>query len=136
MPSRPRILVTGAGVTGGEVLRQLAASEQKARALVRNSERAEPFRRLGIELIEGNFASKGDWRRALAGIDRVFLITTFHDDAEVWHAEFLEAAKDSRVEHVVKLSGMSVSPTSPAEIHRRMSQCDEALKGAGLKYTI
>jgi uncharacterized protein YbjT (DUF2867 family) len=32
------ILIAGAGVTGGEVLRQLVAADRKARALVRRNE--------------------------------------------------------------------------------------------------
>jgi uncharacterized protein YbjT (DUF2867 family) len=31
---------------------------------------------------------------------------------------------------------MTVSPSSPAEFHRQMSECDEALKASGLGYTI
>lgn len=102
-----RILVSGAGVTGGEVLNRLAAADLKARALVRNPARAETFRRLGIELVEGVFARESDWRRALDGASRVFLINTADRDAVAWHAAFLAAAKESRVEHVVQLSGMS-----------------------------
>jgi uncharacterized protein YbjT (DUF2867 family) len=131
-----RILVTGAGVTGGEVLRQLTAANRKAYALVRNPERAEPFRKLGVQLIEGDFALRDSWKRALVSIDAVFVITPAHRDAVAWNAAFLDCAKESGVRHVVQLSGMSVSPSSPAEIHRQMSECDEALKSSGLGYTI
>ena len=131
-----RILVTGAGVAGGEVLRQLALSNRTACALVRNPERAEPIRRLGVKLIEGDFADKESWERALEGIGAVFNITVAHRDAVAWNAAFLEVAERSDVKHVVQLSGMTVSPASPAEFHRQMSECDEALKASGLSYTI
>ena len=64
-----RVLVTGAGVTGGEVLRRLAASNLAARALVRDPERTRPFTNIGVELIEGDFArpeileARSRWRR-------------------------------------------------------------------------
>jgi uncharacterized protein YbjT (DUF2867 family) len=63
-----RILVAGAGVAGGEVLRQLAAAIRTACALVRNPQRAAPFRKLGVKLIEGDFANKESWQRALDGV--------------------------------------------------------------------
>jgi len=131
-----RILVTGAGVAGGEVLRQLAATNRIACALVRNAKRAEPFRKLGVKLIEGDFANKESWKRALDGVVAVFNITVAHRDAVAWNAAFLDRAKQSEVRHVVQLSGMNVSPSSPAEFHRQMSECDEALKASGLSYTI
>jgi len=131
-----RILVTGAGVTGGEVLRQLAASNLPARALVRNLDRAEPFRKIGVELVEGDFSQSDSWKRALDGVAKVFAVTLSHPDAEAWNAIFLDAAKASGVEQVVQLSGTSVSPSSPAAFHRQMGRCDEAVKASGLGYTI
>jgi len=135
-PTDARILVAGAGVTGGEVLRRLTAAGRKARALVRTPARAELFRSLGVELVEGDFVRERDWVRALDGADRVFLINTAHQDAVAWHAAFLRAAQRSRVAHVVQLSGMSVTPSSAAAFHRRMGECDAALTASGLSYTI
>jgi uncharacterized protein YbjT (DUF2867 family) len=131
-----RVLVTGAGVTGGEVLRRLAASNLAARALVRDPERTRPFTNIGVELIEGDFARPESWKRALDGVARVFSITPAHRDAENWNAIFLEAAKEAGVELVVRLSGTSVSSSSAAEFHRQMGRCDEALAASGLDYTI
>jgi uncharacterized protein YbjT (DUF2867 family) len=131
-----RILVTGAGVASGEVLRQLTAANRTACALVRNPQRAEPFRKVGVKLIEGDFGNKESWKRALDGVAAVFNITVAHRDAVAWNAAFLDRAKQSEVRHVVQLSGMTVSRSSPAEFHRQMSECDEALKASGLGYTI
>jgi uncharacterized protein YbjT (DUF2867 family) len=108
-----RILVTGAGVAGGEVLRQLAATNRTACALVRSPQRAESFRKLGVKLIEGDFADKESWKRALDGVAAVFNITVAHRDAVAWNAAFLDCAKQSEVKHVVQLLGMSVSPRHP-----------------------
>ena len=131
-----RILVTGSGVTGGEVLRQLVAANQQARALVRDPARAESLRKLGVELIEGDFALRASWMRALDSVDAVFIITPAHRDVVAWNATFLDCARESEIRHVVQLSGMNVSPSSVAEFHRQMSQCDEALKASGLYHTI
>lgn len=123
-------------MTGGEVLRRLAAHNLAACALVRDPKRAEPFKKIGVELIDGDFARPGSWRRALDGVTKVFSITPAHHDAEKWNAIFLEAAKNAGVELVVRLSGTSVSPSSAAEFHRQMGRCDEALTVSDLDYTI
>ena len=129
-------LVTGAGVTGGEVLRCLAAAKRPTRALVRNIARAEPLQRLGVQLVEGDFGRKDSWARALEGVAAVFNITVAHPETVSWNATFLECAKQSGIRHVVQLSGMNVSPSSSAAFPRQMSQCDEALRASGLGYTI
>jgi uncharacterized protein YbjT (DUF2867 family) len=131
-----RILVTGAGVTGGEVARQLATATLQTCALVRSPDRAAPLRELGVQLIEGDFANRESWKRALDGVSAVFNITVAHRDTVSWNALFLDCAKQAAVRHVVQLSGMTVSPSSPAGFHQQMSQCDEALKASGLSYTI
>jgi len=132
----PRILVTGTGITGGEVLRQLAQAGINPRALVRDPAKAEPFARLGVELVEVDFARPESWDRALADVDKVFAITPQHPDAEAWFGIFMDAAKRSHVDQVVKLSGWRVSPTSQANVHRQMSRSDRALETSGLGYTI
>jgi len=113
-----------------------AVARLSFRALVRSPERAESLRKLGVKLIEGNFADWNSWKRALDGVAAVFNIIVTHRDAVRWNNVFLDCAKQSGVRHVVQLSGMSVSPKSPAEFHRQMSQCDEALTASGLSHTI
>jgi uncharacterized protein YbjT (DUF2867 family) len=72
----------------------------------------------------------------LDGVAAAFNIIVTHKDAVSWNDIFLDCAKQSGVRHVVQLSGMNVSPKSPAEFHRQMSQCDEALTASGLSHTI
>lgn len=131
-----RVLVTGAGVTGGEVLRQLVAAKCNARALVRNPQKADSLRTLGVQLFQGDFSDKDAWKRALDGVDAVFSITLPHRDAVAWNSTFLDCAKESAITGIVQLSGMTVAPSSPAQFHRQMSQCDEAVKASGIGYTI
>jgi uncharacterized protein YbjT (DUF2867 family) len=130
------LLVTGTGVTGGEVLRRWRAAGRPARALVRDPAKAEPFARLGVDLVPGDFARPDSWARALDGVEQAFVITPIHRDAEAWFGAFLGGAKAGRVRHVVKLSGWSVSPDSPAELHRQMGRTDDALAASGLGHTI
>ena len=130
------ILVTGAGVTGGEVLRQLRQAEIAARTMVRDPEKAEPFAKLGVEIFEGDFAEAKSWDGALSGVEKVFAITSSHPQAQAWFGLLLQAAKKAGVHHVVKLSGWRVSPTSEAKVHREMAGSDEVLRQSGLGHTI
>jgi uncharacterized protein YbjT (DUF2867 family) len=131
-----RVLVTGAGVTGGEVLRHLITANMTTRALVRRRERAEPYAKIGAEVVEGEFSDPEAWRRALDGITMVFSIVVAHPDAETWNDILLKSAQEAGVKRIVRLSGTSVSPTSQAAFHRQMGRCDETLKASGLNYTI
>jgi uncharacterized protein YbjT (DUF2867 family) len=131
-----RILVSGAGVAGSEVLQQLAKRGHRARALVRDLDRAAHLVQLGVEPIQGNFAHGDAWKRAMDGMSAAFVITPAHSDAVAWNRVFLDCAKACGLGKVVQLSGMNVSPASTSAFHRRMSACDEALESSGLAWTI
>ena len=68
------ILVTGAsGNAGGQVLQQVIASGQAAKALYRSPKDAAGAPR-GVEAVIADFADSAALDRALAGVDKVFLV--------------------------------------------------------------
>ena len=73
------ILVTGAtGKVGSEVVRQLAAAGTPVRALVRDPVGASAIRLPGVEIVSGDLARPETLAPALAGVERVFLLTPAH----------------------------------------------------------
>ena len=71
------ILVTGAtGTVGSEVVRRLLAAGERPRALVRDPDKARE--RLGeqVEHVVGDLNRTETIGAALAGVDRLFLVTT------------------------------------------------------------
>ena len=106
-----RVLVTGAGVTGGEVLRHLIATNMATRALVRRRERAEPYAKIGVELVEGKFSDPEAWRRALDGVTTVFSIVVAHPDAETWNDILLKSAQETGVKRIVRLTVVGIDPS-------------------------
>lgn len=132
----PKILVTGAGITGGEVIRHLIKGGNAPRVLVRNPDKAAPFAKLGAEIVKGDFAEPESWDTALLGVEKVFLITPSHPQAGAWFTTFLEAAKRARPGQIVRLSGWRVSPSSEALVHQAMGRMDDALLSSGLPHTI
>src|SRR4051794_27781063 len=94
--SSPAILITGAtGTVGGALAAQLADRGVAFRALVRDpgrpalaALRAQP----GVALVAGDLDDPGSLDRALAGVDRAFLVTPSTERAEAQQLAFVAAA--------------------------------------------
>ena len=72
--SKPLILVTGAtGTVGSEVVRQLAATGQRVRALVRDPKKAERFPK-AVEVVHGDLEKPETLAPAFAGADKAFVV--------------------------------------------------------------
>lgn len=109
-----KILVTGAtGTVGGQVARLLAASghsDLTVTALVRDPVKAAAVPALaGVEVVTGDLTDPGDVRRALEGVDRVFL--NMADDNG---AAFAAVAGEVGVGHVVLLSSFTATHDLPS----------------------
>lgn len=124
-------LVTGArGSIGKEVLAGLLAAEQTVRASSRNPQDGE-FPE-GVEVVRADLAKPKTFPKLLAGVGRVFL----YANAEA-PKQFLTAARDAGVEHIVLLSSHSVLFPNPennpiAMMHLKV---ERALRESGLEWT-
>ena len=130
------ILVTGAtGTTGGEVARQLAAKGAPLRALVRNPAKADGLKQLGVEIAVGDMTDPASLDPALAGIERVYLVTPPEADLVALHANVVDAAVRAGARHVVKISSFFTSATTPVVYARQHWQAEETIRGSGIGYT-
>src|SRR5215216_7230491 len=131
------ILVTGAtGRVGSEVVRQLLAAGERPRAFTRDPDKARE--RLGeqVDPVAGDLAGPETIEAALAGVDRLFLLTTQSNRQPEWERGVIRAATHTGVAHLVKLSVFSADPRSPLQIARQHGQVEEALEGSGLAFTV
>ena len=72
--SKPLILVTGAtGTVGSEVVKQLAETGQRVRALVRDPRKAERFPK-AVEVVQGDLEKPETLAPATAGVDKAFVV--------------------------------------------------------------
>jgi len=131
------ILITGAtGTNGSELIRQLTASGQRVRALVRNPARAGNLAGPNVELAAGDFDRPETLDAALRGIDKAFLLTPVAEHFVEWQTTFIRAAQRAGVKHLVKFSGMGAGPQAGSELLRLHHQTDEVLRNSGVPFTI
>lgn len=131
------ILVTGAtGLTGGELVRRLAARAVPVRALVRSPEKAAGIATLpGVEVVQGDMARPESLGPALEGVDRAMLISSSEPAMLEVQASFIDAACDAGVRHVVKLSGIIPDVHSPFRFARMHSEAERKLEDSGMEWT-
>ncbi|MCU0495307.1 MAG: SDR family oxidoreductase [Chloroflexaceae bacterium] len=98
-----KILVTGAtGNVGSQVVRALQVRGVPVRAFVRNPDAAA---KLGnVELVIGDFADSAALRRAMEGVERVFLTSADGPDKVAHERAVIDAAAEAGVQLLVKLS--------------------------------
>jgi NAD(P)H dehydrogenase (quinone) len=144
---RPTVLVLGAsGNIGGALVRELTANpgqeQVKVRAAVRRPEAAESFRRVGVETVfldlEGieriPLGRNRPLLDALAGVDRLFLLTGYSVDMLAQSKAVIDAARKNGVKHVVHLGAWATDDTTV--VHLGWHQFVERyIESTGLGFT-
>ena len=141
------ILVTGAtGKVGSEVCRQLAARKVPVRAYVRNSEKAAAMLPAGVELFGGDLLLRPQLEAALAGVEKMFLVTPVNQKMFDVEKFLIDVAKEAGVKHVAVGTGTiyrellkqvvaffkdKKSPVDVKETVEIMAFIEAALKSAG-----
>jgi uncharacterized protein YbjT (DUF2867 family) len=127
-----RVLVTGAtGAVGVHVVRELQARGATVRAFVRTPGTAAA-RLPGAELAPGDFDDPSSLRRALAGVDRVYLCAADGPRKVAHESAVIAAAAEHGVERLVKLSAMHADPASALPAYRWHGEIETSLRESGL----
>ncbi|MDQ6651079.1 MAG: SDR family oxidoreductase [Actinomycetota bacterium] len=130
------ILVTGAtGTVGGHLLAQLDLAGTPVRALVRTPEKADVLKGYDAEVAVGDLARPETLRAALAGVDRVFLLSPPSPDQPALEKSLIDAAAASGRPHVVKLASIGFRADGEV-IGRNHAEVVDHLKASGLPYTV
>lgn len=130
------ILVTGStGQSGVEIVRQLAATGTRFRALVRNPAKAESIRLDGVDIVQGDMADKASLAPALKSIDRVLLLSS--PDATFVEAQgtVISAAKQAGVRHIVKFSATTADPKAQSVFPQMHGQVEALVRASGMAWT-
>jgi len=127
------ILVTGAtGNSGLEVVRRLSAKNLAVRALTRNPGKAEKI--AGVEWVKGNFDDVDSLQRAMAGVERVVLISPAHSDMAKHQSNVIQTARAAGISRIVKLSGLGAGPDAQIRLPRLHHQIEQEIIGSGIDY--
>jgi uncharacterized protein YbjT (DUF2867 family) len=133
------ILISGAtGTIGGEVLRLLARRGVRLRAMTRDPARLHLPVEDGVDSVLADFEDPDSLRRALDGVDSVFLLTAPGAWVPEHDLAMIHAARSSGVRKVVKLSAVGSGEygtdgsTRPADWH---GPGERALAASGLAWT-
>ena len=130
------ILVTGAtGSNGTEIVKRLATRNVQVRAMVRNLDRSSAISLPHVEVVEGNFDRPATLLTALAGVERAFLLTSSSERTQAQQIAFIDAARQSGVAHIVKLSQFGADANSPGRFQRYHAAVEAELHASGIAYT-
>jgi uncharacterized protein YbjT (DUF2867 family) len=72
----------------------------------------------------------------MAGVDKVFLLSSAAHDEMAWHRNAIDAALRAGVKHLVRSSIIGADPHSRARFIRHHGKSDEYLRASGVPYTI
>jgi len=129
------ILITGAsGNAGRAVLDEVSKLGAPFRAMYRNEEDARKAP-AGTATVIADFADKESLRKALNGVDSVFLVCSPIPQLVELENNVIDASRDARVKHIVLNSALGAAeyPKSFPAWHRKV---EERLKASGVAYTI
>ena len=129
------ILITGAsGTVGRAVLEEMRRSGKAFRAMYRGEEDARKVPG-GVSVVIADFADKESLRRALDGVDTLFLVCSPIPQLVELESNVIDASRKAGVKHVVQNSALGAGdyPKSFPSWHRVV---EDNLKASGLGYTI
>jgi uncharacterized protein YbjT (DUF2867 family) len=131
------ILVTGAtGLNGKELLHRLSARGVAVRALVRNPAKAAAIAALpNVEIVQGDMARPETLAAALRDVESAMLISSSDPMMLEVQSNFIDAAKQAGVRHVVKLSGIMPELDSAFRFARMHGEIEKRLEASGMAFT-
>src|SRR5579871_169444 len=129
------ILVTGAsGTVGSCVLQSVVRSGMPAKALYRSASDAASVP-AGVEAVMADFADSDGVRRALSGIDKLFLVCAPVPQLVELETNVIRAAQDAKISHLVLNSALGAG-TFPESFPSWHYKVEQLLRDSAVPYTI
>ncbi len=140
------ILVTGGtGFVGTHLVRRLRSDDIPVRAVVRDPDKAQPLRELGVDVVKGDITDKSSLEKAAAGVERVVHLvgiiqeetnTTFSGVHVEGTRNLLEASRKAGIRHFFYQSALGTRPGARSSYHRTKWEAEELVRASGIAYTI
>ena len=129
------LVIGGRSKIGTALIEELLNRGQQVRALVRAGEPTGSVPG-AAEAVTGDLADEGSLVTAMAGVEKVFLLSSPHPDAVSWHRHAIDAARRTQVQLLVRSSILGADRESPAEFIGAHTTCDRYLEDSGLPFVI
>jgi uncharacterized protein YbjT (DUF2867 family) len=129
------LVIGGRSKVGAALIGELLGRGEQVRALVRAGAPAGHLA-TAAEVVTGDLADEGSLVTAMAGVEKVFLLSSPHPDAVGWHRNAIDAARRTQVQLLVRSSILGADRESPAEFISAHTTCDRYLEDSGLPYVI
>jgi uncharacterized protein YbjT (DUF2867 family) len=129
------LVIGGRSKIGSALIDELHAKGEAVRALVRAPEADTSFP-AGVDSVVGDLAAPDSLRAAMAGADKVFLLSSPHRDAVTWHRNAIDAARSAGISLLVRSSIVGAGEDSPAEFVDAHTQADRYLEASGVPFAI
>lgn len=131
------ILLTGAtGNTGRVIAEGLAARGIPFVAMARSDARRRELEAAGIATVHGDFDDPPSLDRALANIEKAYLVCTPDEQLVPRETAFIDAAKRAGLRGLVKCSAFWAGTDGPTQNLRAHGRIEQALVASGVPYTI
>jgi uncharacterized protein YbjT (DUF2867 family) len=129
------LVIGGRSKIGSALIDSLGGSTDAVRALIRSEQERDSLP-AGVEAVLGDLGDPGSLARAMVGVEKVFLLSSPHRDAVLWHRNAIDAACQARVRLLVRSSILGADRQSPAEFVNAHTSCDRYLEESGLEHVI
>lgn len=131
------ILVTGpTGNTGQLVVAGLRERGIPLRAMVRSPEHQRALEAAGVPTVLGDFERPETLRAALAGVEKAYLVCTPDERLVRCETNFIRAAADAGLEHLVYGGAYATDPGSGSPNLRLHAAAEAVLRESGVPYTL
>lgn len=128
------VLVTGAtGKVGREVVKQLAARGQRARAGVRAPDKQHSS--MGVEYVHLDFGEPQTMQRACVGADQVVLLTPLEQHMVSVGTTLIERAQAAGVKRIVRLSALGAGTLPTLKLGQLHRAVEAVIEASGLAFT-
>lgn len=128
-----KVLVTGAtGNVGSHVVRELQERGASVRAFVRDAGKATKMLGDGVEIVSGDFSDAAAVRRAVEGVEGVFLACSNDPRQVEYENGVIDAAQEAGVRRIVKLSALGAEVGSSVAFWDWHGRIEEHLRVSGL----
>ena len=130
------ILVLGAtGTNGRPLVKALLERGARVRALTRDAKKAEGLKSAGAEVAVGDPAALKTVAPALAGCERVVMLSAVSQQIPEQEGAIAQAAKAAGARQIVKFSANGADPKSRLVLGRLHGEAEEAVAKSGLACT-